>query len=391
LKHSTVSLLAGLAAMVGIGCASPAGTIVPLDSIAGSREGLAVGPGGLFYGVGYNNASLFTLNPTTDAFTQQSTTLAVSSTLVDVNGTFYGITGGGYFFSFNLSDGLPTTLANAGDNASPSPVIDLTTDGHGNIYGVTTRGGQSSDGSAFEFNTNTSMLTTIGLFNASNGGPSSPPVLAQNGEIYGTGGSAFYQLDPSTGNITTLGSVATITGGGPIGDLVADNQGNLYGVTWNGGVNSVGSVFEANENTGNISLLASFGGNYGSHPEAGLIEDSAGDFFGTTMTGGQYGDGTVFEYDSNTNQLTTVASFDGTDGSNPQAVLIADSQGNLYGTTLGNGTTGTLFEVTGSGFVVPEPSTLALLGIGTLGLLRRRIRGSAAISSSPVHKSLPHS
>ena len=365
------SLVAGLTTTIAAALAH-AGNIVALDSIAASREGLAVGPGGLFYGVGYNVASIFTLNPGTHAFNQQSTTLTVSSTLVDVNGTFYGITGGGYFFSFNLSSDLPTTLADAGDNASPSPVIDLTTDGHANIYGVTSMGGQNSDGSVFEFNTNTSMLTTIGSFDASNGGPSSPPVLAQNGEIYGTGASAFYQLDPGTGNITTLGSVATVTGGAPIGDLVADNQGNLYGVTFNGGANSVGSVFEANENTGKISLLASLGGDYGSNPEAGLIEDSAGDLFGTTSTGGQNGDGTVFEYDSNTGQLTTVATFDGANGSHPQAVLIADSQGNLYGTTLGNGTTGTLFEVTGSGFVVPEPSSAALLLVGALSILRRR-------------------
>lgn len=379
-KHCAFCLLIGLTAALTGPALSLAGNIVFLDRIPQSREGLAAGPGGLLYGIGYNVPSVFTLNPGTDAFNEQATSLTVSSTLINVGGIFYGVTLGGTIFSFNPVTNVTTSLANAGDNARPFPVVDLTTDGQGNIYGVTSLGGQYNGGSVFEFDTNTDTLTTLGSFQDPNGHyPSSPPVLGSNGKIYGTtqgggsgNGGTFYELDPSTGDITTLGSFTTATGTQPIGELVADSQGNLYGVTWNGGGNDDGTIFEANPDTGNISPLASFGGIYGSHPEAGLIADAAGDFFGTTNTGvGQLGvSGTVFEYDSNTGQLTMVATSGGLVNIDPQAVLVADSQGNLYGTTFG----GFLFEVTGSGFVVPEPSTLALLGVAACAVMARRNR-----------------
>ena len=75
------------------------------------------------------------------------------------------------------------------------------------------------------------------------------------------------------------------------------------------------------------------------NPQAGLVEDSSGDLFGTTASGGPYGDGTVFEAIARTNsrpgiRLTTLASFNGTNGADPTGSLVEDSSGNLFGTTL---------------------------------------------------------
>ena len=70
-------------------------------------------------------------------------------------------------------------------------------------------------------------------------------------------------------------------------------------------------------------------------PLAGLVEDSSGNLFGTTDDGGASGDGTVFELQPGSGTITTLASFNGTNGANPEAGLIEDSSGNLFGTTDG--------------------------------------------------------
>jgi uncharacterized repeat protein (TIGR03803 family) len=86
-------------------------------------------------------------------------------------------------------------------------------------------------------------------------------------------------------------------------------------------------------------VLHSFtGGSDGAYPEAGLIADAAGNLYGTTWGGGAGGQGTVFQLDPSGN-LTVLYSFTGGDGSRPGASLLADAAGNLYGTTSSGGAT----------------------------------------------------
>src|ERR1019366_6634594 len=148
-------------------------------------------------------------------------------------------------------------------------------------------------------------------------------------------------------------------GNDPLGGLIFDASGNLYGTTLGGGTYGGGTVFELTPAGGGSwteTVLHNFdsNGTDGFTPYAGLIFDSAGNLYGTTRWGGTYGGGTVFE-------LTTAAgggwteqvlhSFDHnyTDGYYPQAGLIFDAAGNLYGTTSQGGTYvywGTVFELT---------------------------------------------
>jgi uncharacterized repeat protein (TIGR03803 family) len=94
------------------------------------------------------------------------------------------------------------------------------------------------------------------------------------------------------------------------------------------------------------TLAAFWQDGYG--PRAGVTMDSAGDLFGTTEYGGPWNDGTVFEVAAGSGMITTLASFNGTNGQWPQAGVIEDASGNLFGTTQG----GTVFEVAaGSGTV----------------------------------------
>src|SRR5258706_12213817 len=87
---------------------------------------------------------------------------------------------------------------------------------------------------------------------------------------------------------------------------------------------------------GELTKVVSFNGTNGSSPEAGLLEGSDGNFYGTTSAGGASNKGTVFKV-TPAGELTTLVSFNGSNGSNPQAGLVEGSDGNFYGTTKSGG------------------------------------------------------
>ena len=82
-----------------------------------------------------------------------------------------------------------------------------------------------------------------------------------------------------------------------------------------------------------LTTLASFDGINGANPDCDLIADAAGNLYGTTAFGGANNDGTVFEVLNSTHAIQTLATFNGGNGSLPVAGLIFDAAGNLYGTT----------------------------------------------------------
>jgi uncharacterized repeat protein (TIGR03803 family) len=150
-------------------------------------------------------------------------------------------------------------------------------------------------------------------------------------------------------------------GGSPMGVLVLDAAGNIYGTTIGGGTGKCnkmgcGTAFELNKSGGQI-WLHSFGGANGYNPDAGLLRDAAGNLYGTTDVGGKIskkcggvqegGCGVVFKLDK-TGAETFLYKFKGApDGSCPESLLVADKAGNLYGTTYmgGSSLAGTVFKV----------------------------------------------
>ena len=102
-----------------------------------------------------------------------------------------------------------------------------------------------------------------------------------------------------------------------------------------------------------LTTLVSFNGTNGQWPEDGVTIDAAGDLFGTTITGGAYGDGTVFEIARTAGGYastpTTLFSFNGTDGSSPYAALLMDAAGDLFGTTYLGGPNGEGVGLSGDG------------------------------------------
>src|SRR5690242_21078010 len=89
---------------------------------------------------------------------------------------------------------------------------------------------------------------------------------------------------------------------------------------------------------GTESVIYSFsGGNDGADPVGSLYRNAQGNLFGTTYSGGQYGDGVVFKLDT-AGVETILHAFDGgDDGKWPTAAVVSDEQGNLYGTTVSGG------------------------------------------------------
>jgi uncharacterized repeat protein (TIGR03803 family)/VCBS repeat-containing protein len=139
----------------------------------------------------------------------------------------------------------------------------------------------------------------------------------------------------------------------PFGTLIADAKGNLFGTTISGGAYSFGTVFEiAKTATGYAStptILVNFNGTNGDEPLSGLIADANGDLFGTTVYGGEaysnalsLGYGTVFEIAKTatgySSTPTTLVSFNDTNGNRPVGNLTADAAGDLFGTTIYGGT-----------------------------------------------------
>jgi uncharacterized repeat protein (TIGR03803 family) len=142
----------------------------------------------------------------------------------------------------------------------------------------------------------------------------------------------------------------TADGQNPQGGLVRDSAGNLYGTTVKGGLDS-GTVFKI-DTSNNESVLYSFtGGSDGSSPLAGLIRDAAGNLYGTTVAGGSRGQGTVFKIDTSNHESVLYSFTGGADGGLPQAGLIMDAAGNLYGTASQGGSgcaplgCGTVFKI----------------------------------------------
>ena len=144
----------------------------------------------------------------------------------------------------------------------------------------------------------------------------------------------------------------------PLGTLLLASDGALYGTTYEGGMNSLGSVFKINPDGSGYSQLYAFGGADGEHPIGALIEATNGVLYGTTYEGGAYGWGTVFKLNKNGSAYQSLRSFGATlaDGANLYACLFQASDGLLYGTTLYGGTPdlGTAFKLglNGSGYAI---------------------------------------
>ncbi|MGA7384143.1 MAG: choice-of-anchor tandem repeat GloVer-containing protein [Methylocella sp.] len=328
----------------------------------------------------------------------------VSGLIADRAGDLYGTTPGGGAANdgvvFKLSPGGTETVlysfcGKPGCSDGAGPGAGLIADRHGNLYGTTGGGGGSGCGGVgcgVVFKLSPPILpatkwteTVLHTFAGSDGAGPGGLIADSKGNLYGTtsyggasDGGVVFKLAPN-GTETVLYSFCSLPscsdGALPLGGLIADRAGNLYGTTYEGGGSECsypgpgfcGVVFKLSPG-GTETVLHSFaGGDDGELPEAGLIADASGNLYGTTMGGGATGCpppgcGVVFKLSPGGTEtvLHAFCSLPGCgDGAYPTAGLIADSAGNLYGTASGDDPSrmgGVVFKLAGTGFVAPGPS-----------------------------------
>jgi uncharacterized repeat protein (TIGR03803 family) len=176
--------------------------------------------------------------------------------------------------------------------------------------------------------------------------------------------------------------------------LIQGNDRNFYGTTYSGGATGNGTVFRINAR-GALSTLHSFDGTDGSNPYSGLIQGTDGNFYGTTEVGGLDTNGTVFKITAK-GALTTLHSFDASDGEDPQGAPVQATNGMFYGTTFsaGTGGYGTAFSLSvGLGpFVETNPTSgnmgtkVTILGNNLAGATSVTFNGTkATFKASSTH------
>ena len=287
--------------------------------------------------------------------------------IADASGNLYGTTafGGsdhGTVFRLDaLHDYALKTLHTFGGFDGDTPFAGVIADASGNLYGTTFGPHLNGYGTIFKLDAEDDYaLTTLHAFGYAQDPDGAYPYAAvfvdASGNLYGTttagglrGGGTAYRLDAADSYaLTTLCHFEGAGGRGARAGLSADASGNLYGTTELGGAYGAGTVFKIDPaNNYAMTTLHDFDTSAGYYPAAGVIADAAGNLYGTTFVGGAHGLGTVFKLDAANYALTTLHSFDGLDGMNPYAAVLADAAGNLYGTTGGNESSnyGTVFKL----------------------------------------------
>jgi uncharacterized repeat protein (TIGR03803 family) len=261
-----------------------------------------------------------------------------------------------------------TTLYSfTGGNDGGFPAGALIWDSAGNLYGTTMAGGSYNEGTVFKLTPGSGGWTESVLYTFTGGNDGGYPfcklVFDTSGNLYGTtlqggapGWGVVFKLTPSQGNWSE-NVLYTFTGGNdggmPSAGVILDANGNVYGTASRGGQYGGGVIFELTSSSDGWTetVLHALGNSTdGSDPEAGLTFDRLGNLFGTTYSGGVYGDGTVFKlHYTGTSWAETVAySFTGgNDGANPRGGILIGPGGVLFGTTYAGGTdgSGVLYEM----------------------------------------------
>ncbi len=243
------------------------------------------------------------------------------------------------------------------------PAGALLMDGAGNFYGTNTQGGANNGGTIFELIPNgQGVFRYKVLYECSKTFDCTLPVgslvMDASGNLYGSTlwGHVFEMTKTSSGGWTATVLYNFGIEVAPPSSLILDTAGNLYGINPTGGSHNLGYVFELSPSPGGWSLarLHDFSGPDGAATTGatedqvgGLIFDTAGNLYGATVAGGTSknctgGCGVVFELskDSGSWTETVLHSLSATDGANPIAPLMIDANGNLYGTASNGGAKG---------------------------------------------------
>ena len=267
-----------------------------------------------------------------------------------------------------------------GGASAGNPAFQLVEDPAGNLYGTTSWGGAvrqcqgSGCGGVYRLSPNGNQWTYTELYDFHAAAPYNL-ILDAAGNLYGalSGGGTYgaglvFELSPTPTGPWTFTPLYSFTGGSdgslPAAGLTLDAEGNLYGTTRHGGDSAnLGTVFELSPQPGGVwteQVLWAFifRSDAGFNPNAGVVFDTQGNLYGTTDQAAANGYGTVYKLTKGASGWTAALLYqftDGTDGADPEAPVTIDAAGNLYGTTITGGNkkspfgTGTVYELSPDG------------------------------------------
>ncbi len=236
----------------------------------------------------------------------------------------------------------------------------------GLLYGMTSFSGDSGEGTIYYYDALNSVSKKVYAFGkVSGGGPSGDLIQGTDGNLYGmtfsNGANKFgtiFKFNPSNNTLTVIHDFDSVHGKGASASLIQATDGNLYGMTPQGGTSNDGVLFKCST-TGTYSVMVNFtgtsGGAIGAAPYGSLMEASDNNLYGTTSGGGTSGNGTIFKY-TLAGVYSVLVNFTGSSGlyigSNPRGTLVQEpTYGYLYGLTYRGGSSddGTVFYVTTGG------------------------------------------
>jgi len=236
----------------------------------------------------------------------------------------------------------------------------LVADGTTSFYGTTGTGGPTGYGTVFSITRQGSLNTIYSFSGGTNGGdPAGGVITGTDGNLYGTteiGGTnsvgTIFKLTPG-GAITTLHTFTTGTndGNSPAAGLVIASDSNFYGTTLTGGTSGYGTVFQLTTSGSYQSIYSFGGGGDGANPYAPLIDGTDGALYGTTRAGGYSNAGVAYGITYTGTESVLYTFNNGADGGHPDAPLVAGTDGFLYGTAETGGTAGygAVYQITGPG------------------------------------------
>ncbi len=274
-----------------------------------------------------------------------------TSLTLATDGKFYGMTfnGGandaGIIFSFDPATADYSILYDFDGSNGARPSGSLIQAKDGKLYGMTTFGGWTGDGVIFSFDPSSLTYTKLFDFDNDNGArPSGSLLQTDDGKMYGMtaeggveGLGVIFSFDPVSLNVTKLNDFDMVNGAIPLASLIAGGDGLLYGMCANGGGAQAGVIFAFNPNKLTFAKLKDFDFGSGAYPYGNLLKGADGKFYGMTYKGGDNNSGVLFSFDNTSNTYTKLNDFDGTNGADPFGSLVQTADGKIYGMTSDGG------------------------------------------------------